>query len=383
MRRDRKKIKVLQAVGMMNRGGAESFLMNVFRHIDREKIELHFLTHSQGIGAYDREIRELGGTLYFLPSLGTLGYARYVMALRRFMLGNGPFDIVHSHLDWQGGAIALAARTAGVKRVIVHSHSSSWQKPDTLVYNLLHRFNRFLVASFAHEGWACSDEAGVFLFSKGFLSSGRYRKIRNAIDLDGYAALTRDGAIAMRHSLDIPDKTLVLGHVGSFSEPKNHTFLVKLAVQLKGMSWDFRLVLVGDGALRNTIHGLVESSGVSAQVIFTGLRDDIPEWMNMFDVFLFPSLFEGLGIVVIEAQAAGIPCIVSEHVPGEVDMGLGLVQRQPLDSIEHWTVASEDSRRRRRLDQSEVLRQIANRGYSIRESIKDIAGLYESISASG
>jgi glycosyltransferase involved in cell wall biosynthesis len=179
------------------------------------------------------------------------------------------------------------------------------------------------------------------------------------------------------------NETLALGHVGSFSEPKNHTFLVKLAVQLKGMSWDFRLVLVGDGALRNTIHGLVESSGVSAQVIFTGLRDDIPEWMNMFDVFLFPSLFEGLGIVVIEAQAAGIPCIVSEHVPGEVDMGLGLVQRQPLDSIEHWTVASEDSRRRRRLDQSEVLRQIANRGYSIRESIKDIAGLYESISASG
>jgi glycosyltransferase EpsF len=191
-------VRILHAVGMMNRGGSETMLMNIFRHIDRDKFQFFFLTHSRDTGAYDEEITKLGGVIFSLPSLGTLGFVRYMAALRRFIRDHGPFDIVHSHLDWQGGAIAAAARLAGVKSVIVHSHSSSWHKPDALLYNLLHRFNRFLIAAYASEGWACSPEAGQFLFSKRLFAGGHYRTIRNAIDLDRYRNLTQESASTMR-----------------------------------------------------------------------------------------------------------------------------------------------------------------------------------------
>ena len=116
-----KSVRILHTVGMMNRGGAETMLMNIFRHINRDKFTFFFLVHSPDTGAYDREIRQLGGTLYYLPSLGTVGFTRYIVNLYRFILRSGPYDIVHSHLDWQGGAIAVAAKLAGMKTIIVHS----------------------------------------------------------------------------------------------------------------------------------------------------------------------------------------------------------------------------------------------------------------------
>lgn len=364
---------------MMNRGGSEAMLMNIFRHIDRDKFKFFFLTHLPDAGAYDEEIKQLGGTFFFIPSLGTLGYARYITTLYRFIREKGPFDIVHSHLDWQGGAIAVAARLAGVKNIIVHSHSSSWRKPDTLPYNMLHRFNRFLIASCASECWACSQEAGEFLFSQRLFKRGKYRKIRNAIDLDLYKNLTQESALRMRQILGIPEKTLVLGHVGSFLKSKNQVFLIQIAVQLKKTNWDFRLVLVGDGAMRQEIEDLVTTHGLSEQVLFFGLRGDIPECMNMFDAFLFPSLYEGLGIAAIEAQAAGLPCLVSEYIPREVDMGLGLVSYLPLKSVERWIAALEDVRSRRCHLRSQIDEQITIKGYNIRESVNEITSLYELI----
>jgi glycosyltransferase EpsF len=373
----KKKIRILHAVGMMNRGGAETMLMNIFRSIDRDRFEFAFITHSLETGAYDHEIKQLGGTIHYIPSLGTLGYLRYIMTLRRFILDKGPFDIVHSHLDWQGGAIAAAARFAGVKNIIVHSHSSSWQKPDTLLYRLLHSFNRFIINAFASEGWACSQEAGEFLFSKRFLESGKFRKIRNAIDLDRYRCLNKDSAILMRRTFGIPEGTLVLGHVGSFSKPKNHRFLIQIASELKNKSMDFRLLFVGDGILRKEVTGLVNSYKLDEQVIFLGLRDDIPECMNMFDAFLFPSLFEGLGIAAVEAQAAGIPCLVSERVPHEIDMGLQLVEHLSLSSKEQWIAAIANIKKRRCVDRALIDEKIIANGYNIHQSITEITSLYE------
>jgi glycosyltransferase EpsF len=376
---NKKIFRILHAIGMMNRGGSETMLMNIFRHIDRDKFKFFFLTHSSDIGAYDKEIKQLGGTLFSLPSLGTLGYARYITTLCRFIREKGPFDIVHSHLDWQGGAIAVAAKLTGIKSIIVHSDSSSWEKPDTLLYNLLHKFNRFLIASCASEGWACSQEAGEFLFSKRLIKSGRYKKIRNAIDLDWCKNLTQESALMMRQAYGIPEKTLVFGHVGSFSKPKNQTFLIQIATQLKKKNWDFRFVLVGDGIMRQEIADLTNALGLSAYVVFLGMRDDVTECMNMFDAFLLPSLFEGLGIVAIEAQAVGIPCFVSEHVPQEVDMGLHLVEYLPLDSIERWIDALVDIKARRCHNRSQIDEQITTNGYNIRESIKEIMSLYQTI----
>jgi len=376
MKERAKSVRILQAVGMMNRGGAETMLMTMFRHINRDEFEFIFLTHSDAVGAYDQEILNLGGKLHSIHSLGTLGYTGYFISLRRFILNNGPFDVVHSHLDWQGGVIALAAKSAGVKKIIVHSHSSSWEKPNTFIYRLLHTFNRFLIVLCADEGWACSREAGEFLFWKRFFRNGKYKKIPNAIDLDLYSKLTIDKANAMRRTFGIPAQMLVFGQVASFSWLKNQTYLIELATELKKKKWNFRIVFVGDGAMRQEVEDLASARRVSSEILFLGLRDDIPECMNMFDALLLPSVFEGLGIVAIEAQAAGIPCLVSARVPQEVDMDLGLVHHLPLESPDQWIASLENVKGRRCFDRSRINNSITARGYSIRESIGEIERLY-------
>ena len=376
MKEDAKSVRILQAVGTMNRGGAETMLMTIFRHINPDGFKFIFLTHSDAVGAYDEEILRLGGKLYSIRSLGTLGYIGYFKTLRRFILANGPFDVVHSHLDWQGGVIALAAKSAGVKKIIVHSHSSSWEKPNTFIYRLLHTFNRFLIALCADEGWACSREAGEFLFWKRFFRKGKYRKIPNAIDLDLYSKLTVDKANAMRKTFGIPAQALVFGHVASFSWLKNQKYLIELATELKKKNWNFRIVFVGDGAMRQEVEELASARQVSGETLFLGLREDIPECMNMFDALLLPSVFEGLGIVAIEAQAAGIPCLVSDRVPREVDMDLGLVRHLPLDSPADWITSLENIKDRRCKDRSRINNRITAKGYSIDESIGEIEGLY-------
>jgi glycosyltransferase EpsF len=379
MPKNKQRIRLLHAVGMMNRGGAETMIMNIFRNIDREKYEFNFLTHSSESGAFDEEIKKLGGTIYSLPSLGTLGYVRYVIYLFCFIKANGPFDIIHSHLDWQGGAIAVAARLAGVKKIIVHSHSSSWQKPYTLPYRLLYRFSRLGIALFASNGWACSQSAGEFLFPKRWIYNGKYQKIPNAIDLAAYKNLNADTTKEMRKRLDISEQTIIYGHVGSFSRPKNHEFLLELASWLKMRNWDFCFVFIGDGALRGKIQSQVNDKNLGKQIKFLGIQENIPECMNFFDVFLFPSLFEGLGIAVVEAQAAGIPCFVSNRVPYDVDMQLDLVEYLPIDSVEPWIEALTNAKIRRCYDRLKIEQQITNMGFNVRDSVKEVANLYDAI----
>lgn len=367
-------LKVLHCVGKMNCGGAETMLMNIYRHIDKSKLQFDFLVHQEGDGYYDVEIKKQGGKIYFIPSQGNLGIVGYVKALCHFLKEQGPFDVVHSHMDWQGGLIALAARLAGVKRVIVHAHTTKLMN-NKIMYKILLRLQKLCIATFATDYWACSKTAGRFLFYKGLCRKERIKVIPNAIDLECYKSLKQD---QLKEKLGISQDTLLIGHVGSLSPIKNQLFLVNLAIKLKEVGIDFKLLLVGTGgqSYEQQIIEVIKENELEEKVILLGRRKDIPDIMGALDLFVMPSLFEGLGIAVVEAQAAGTPCLVSEQVPKEVDMGLELVRWLSINEIDTWVKAIKAHKASYKVKEEDCQKALTRQGYNIIESVKNIEALY-------
>jgi len=369
-------IRVLHVVGTMDRGGAESMLMEVLRRLDPKRVRCDVLAHGTRPGAYDPELARLGIPVRRLPSLGRLGYPRYLSTLAGFLRSEGPFDAVHSHLDWQGGAIAAAARLAGVRTVVVHSHAASWSRPRGLVESLHLAFCRLLVRSFATDAWACSPQAGAFLFDRRTIRSGRLRVVPNAIDLERFAPVGPAEIALRRARIGLPPDGLWLGHVGSLSAVKNQSFLLDLARRLADRGEAVRLVLVGEGPDRDVLSTRARALGLERQVLLAGSRADVPDVLAALDVFVFPSRSEGLGIAVVEAQAAGIPSIASIAVPPEADMGLDLLERRPLEAAS-WVAAVDRARGRRRHDREAIAAAITARGYDARRNAAEVAALWE------
>ncbi|MEG0087019.1 MAG: glycosyltransferase, partial [Niameybacter sp.] len=290
-----KKVRVLHCIGKMNCGGAETMLMNLYRHIDRDQVQFDFLVHSEGEGYYDEEIYKLGGHIYQIPSQGTLGIVGYVKQLKIFLKETGPFDVVHSHLDWQGGLIALAARLANVKNIVVHAHTSKLMNKH-LVYQVLLRIQKVCIAICATDYWGCSKEANTFLFYRYLCKKQKVKVIPNAIDLTLYKSINR---VQTREELGIASETLLIGHVGSFSSFKNQLFLIEVAKKLRELRVNFKFLLVGEGQenYKKQVREQIEQEGLEDYVQLLGLRQDVPNIMSTLDLFLLPSLFEGLGIV--------------------------------------------------------------------------------------
>lgn len=370
----KEKVRVLHCIGKMNCGGAETMVMNLYRHIDTQKVHFDFLAHAEGEGYYDAEIEEHGGQIYHIPSQGTLGPRAYVRRLKRFLQEEGPFDVVHSHLDWQGGFIALAAKLAGVKKIVVHSHTSKLMN-QSLVYQLLLRIQKLCIAWCATDYWACSGEAANFLFSSRLRNRAEQTVIPNAIALECYNGLDKD---QLRKHLEIAERTLLIGQVGSLSTFKNQLFTLKLAKELKERGLDFKILLVGIGGedYTHTIQNQIQQDGLEDQVQMMGLREDIPEIMTSLDVLLLPSLFEGLGIVAIEAQAAGTPCLVSEGVPRAIDMGIGLVTYLSLEEPIKWIEQLSLYKIKQVSDLGHVHEAIRKRHYDIEEVAHSVECIY-------
>ncbi len=370
-------IKVLHCVGKMNCGGAETMVMNLYRQIDRNKVNFNFLVHTQEKGYYDDEILELGGRIYHIGSQGSLGIRGYIHTLTRFLKEEGHFDVVHSHMDWQGGFIALAAKRAGVRKVIVHAHTSKLMNKH-IIYKFLLLIQKLCIARYATDYLACSKSAEHFLFYKGLCPKEKRIIFPNAIDLLAYQAIDRK---AVRKELQIEEHTLLIGHIGSFSSFKNQLFLIKIAKKLQEDCLDFKMLLIGGGQenYKKQVIQVIRDNQLQERVEVLDVRNDIPCMMYALDLFVLPSLFEGLGIVAIEAQAAGTPCIVSEGVPKDIDMGLGLVSWVSLEREDKWIEKIEKMGIKEKVDEEICYQAITQKGYNILESTKQIQDLYTSI----
>ncbi|MDQ1000334.1 glycosyltransferase EpsF [Neobacillus niacini] len=369
--------RILHVVSSMNRGGAETMIMNLYRQIDRTKIQFDFVSHVTDKSAYDDEILSLGGRIYKIPSLGHSGPVSYTKNLCNILKKNGPFTAVHAHTDFQTGFAALAARLSGVKVRICHSHNTAWKPNLRMRDNVLFWFCKQLISSNATSYCACGDEAARFLFSDYVYNSGQVRYLQNGIDLELFKQYYDADRQHIRAQFGISDDTILIGHVGRFYEQKNHVFIVNLAEKMKKRGLNFKIFLVGDGPLRSDIEKRVVNKGLDNHFKFLGVRDDVPMLMRIFDVFILPSLFEGLPVVLVESQAIGTPCLVSDVVTDEADLGLGLIVKRKLNEpLEKWITEILNINKLKRPIWEKIHMNLSKRGYNVQDNIVILDDLY-------
>lgn len=364
MRERKEPIRVLQVVTNMDRGGLETMLMNYYRHVDRESVQFDFLTHRADQAAYDDEIKALGGRIYHLPRL--IPWSRsYGKALNRFFAQHPEYQIVHVHQDCLSSVILQEAKKCGVPVRIAHSHNADQDK------NLKYPIKLFYMRSiprYATDLMACSQKAGEWMFR-----GAPFTVLHNAIDAAAYSfdVSKRED---VRRRLKIPEEALVLGHVGRFMPQKNHEFLLDIFSAAARKEANARLLLIGDGDLRAKIEAKAQQLGLSDRVIFTGVRADVPDLLQAMDLFVLPSLYEGLGIAAVEAQASGLPCVISDRVPNECMVTRGLVTEMCLsDTPEQW---AEHILSRRNAERTDRYEEVSASGYDIVDSAKRLEQFY-------
>ncbi len=349
-------VRILHVFSVMDAGGAETLMMNVYRHINKEKFQFDFVVHTNKRGFYDDEIQALGGKIYRVPAFTGINYLPYQKAWRHLLASvQGKYQIIHSHVRSTASIYLKIARELGTITVS-HSHSTSSGKGlSAVVKQILQK--KLPVRS--DYRFACSEKAGEWLF-------GRYdfKVVKNAIDAKQYA-FSPSVREKMRGELCVSDR-YVVGHIGSFRDAKNHPFLVDIFHKIHRKRPDSILLLIGDGMNRPAIEKEVERLGLTDAVFFLGVRADIPNLIQAMDVFLFPSLYEGLGTVLIEVQANGLCAITSDVIPKEVDMGLGILTFVRLDEPPGlWADLALEAKRTR----EEATTQIKNNGYDVTEMV--------------
>ncbi|MEN8399846.1 glycosyltransferase family 1 protein [Acinetobacter towneri] len=311
--------KVLHVLGRMDAGGVETWLVNLLKNTDRSLIEHDFLLLRSGKGFYDEEIIKNGGSLnYCTKNSNPLLFS---LKLYKYLRQSKP-DIVHSHVYTFSGLVLLIAFLANIKVRISHSHNDMLAKESksSFIKKIYLKLMKKLIDIFATDKIAVSEFAAQSLYGENWKSKN-IKIMPCTIDLSKFDKKYENKNL--RAELGIPESALVLGHVGSFTEQKNHNFLIDVFFEVYKRNPNALLVLVGDGQLKPQIEEKVKKLGLSSSVLFLGLRKDVPIlMMSVFDVFVFPSLWEGLGLVAVEAQSAGLLCIASKNVPKEADVGL-------------------------------------------------------------
>ncbi|MDE5802941.1 MAG: glycosyltransferase [Lachnospiraceae bacterium] len=305
-------IRILHVLGGLSLGGAESRIMDLYRSTDRQKMQFDFLVHSSEKEHFDEEIEALGGRIYRVPRFKVYNWFSYKRALKRFFAQHREFRAVHGHMTSTAAIYLPIAKKAGVPIVIGHARSAG--VADGLK-GLLTKWLRRPLKHRADYCLACSKEAGEAVYGKKWVASGRVEVVPNAIDAAKYV-YDENVRNEMRKELGLSDK-LVIGHVGSFREAKNHVFLIQIFAEIYKKRKDAVLLLLGDGALRETIEKQVSEAGLTQAVRFLGNQAKVSPYYQAMDYLVFPSLYEGLPGTVIEAQAAGLRCLVSDAVTKE------------------------------------------------------------------
>jgi glycosyltransferase involved in cell wall biosynthesis len=367
-------LRVLHVIGAMKREGAQTWLMTVLRGIDRERFRFDFLVHSSQPAAYDDEIVAMGSRI--IPCPYSERYLRYAREFRRILRQEGPYEVVHTHVHHFSGYVLQLAAKENVPVRIAHCHNTSDSKQDTFSRRMYRRKMKRSIRSYATAGIAASREAAEALFGPGWQGDARWRVIHYGIDLPRFTK--RVDSQPMRRSLGIPPRGQVVGHVGRFDEQKNHVFFVEVAREVARQLPNTWFVLVGDGPLRPDIQALVRARGVEDRFIFTGTRPDVAQLMlGAMDVFVFPSLYEGLGLVLIEAQAAGLACVTSDGVPEEAIVIPELVWRLPLEvRIAEWAQAVITCLASAPYDKQLAVQKVAESDFNIERTLPRLASIY-------
>ncbi len=370
-------IRILHVVGGMNRGGIETWLMHVLRHIDRDRFQMDFLVHTDQPCPYDDEVRSLGSKI--IPCLDPAKPWLYGRNFKQILREYGPYDIVHSHVHHFSGYVLRLAKQAGIVVRIAQSHNdtSSVQTKAGWKQRLYLSLTEWWVNRYATIGLGVSYKAAASLFGSAWSTDPRRQILYYGIDLNPFKSPI--DSVAIRTELGLPADAFAIGHVGRFTEQKNHLFLLEIVAEIAKQEPRMHLLMIGDGSLRSEIEQKVIQLGLTDRIIFTGLRPDVPQLMvGAMDVFLLPSLHEGLPLVLLEAQAAGLPCIFSDVITEEVDIVNNLVRRISLSrSASAWAKEVLAARGNSSVSKLDALQILEKSPFCIEMSVKNLKKIYE------
>lgn len=330
-------IKVLYFVDRMLRGGIQSLVIDWTSRFDKSKIHVDFLLLDDG-KEYELEqtLKDLGCTVYKLRGIWVktpIDFIKYKHAVRDFFKEHHDYKVVHMHSSSKNYMILKYAKKYGIPIRIAHSHNIDFQTKNPLKKLIGNLFKKPLI-KYATDYFACSKIAGEWLFGKDIVESDKFKVIHNAIDYNKFK-YDENVREEIRKELALIDSDVVIGHVGRFAAQKNHDFLLEIFMELCKKSNKYKLLLVGKGELEDKIYEKVKKNNLESRVIFAGFRNDAYKLFNAMDIFCFPSLFEGLGLVLVEAQANGLPCFATERtIPKEVHINSNL-KFLPLEK-EKW-----------------------------------------------
>lgn len=372
-------MRVLRIVSVMNKGGIETQIMNIYRKIDRTRFQFDFLVTREESGIYDAEIRALGGRIFQIPSVRESGLFKFTKNCDMFFKKHPEYKIVHCHMNTWAGLFLNVARRNKVPVRIAQSHSAQQRaNSERGIKGMMEdRFKatmKRLIPFGATHFWACGNDAGKWLYGER-IAETNMQIVPNAKELEMFRYDVKKRTLA-RNSLGLSPNDLVVGHVGSFTRVKNHRFIIEVFRELHMLREGSRLVLVGEGPLQPVIRQQVSQLGLEDKVVFLGTRNDVHVLLSAFDVMLFPSLFEGMPNVLIEAQASALPCVISSEITPEIDFDMGLVDFLPLTyTPEKWA--------RRLLEKSCVnrkkvsIKNLVDRGYDLQTLVNWLEEFYE------
>lgn len=340
-------IRILHVVGIMNYGGAETLIMNWYRNIDRTKYQFDFLVHTNEEGAYDQEILELGGNIYSVPKFKVWNYFRYKKQIKLHFKQHPEHAIIHGHIRSTASIYAKIAKKFNCK-TIVHSHSTSERKGLKRYIKLLLERN---ITDNSDVLLACSKASGEWLFRDRY-----FEVLPNVIDCDKFLFHSKIKN-ETRDKLNLDDENIVIGNVGRYTYEKNHAFLIDLFSKIVSVNDQYRLLLIGKGPLKKQIEELANNKNIHDKIVFIEETNKIESYLMCMDIFLFPSIFEGLGMAAIEAQASGLPTICSDNVPRETEL-TNIIEYKELN-INSWIktlLSIKRNTRKDRIDNNKLVK---------------------------
>ena len=360
--------RLLCIIGGMNAGGAETFLMKMYRQFDRKKYQMDFVVSIKEKGFYDDEILSLGGKIYYISSKSN-GFIKNFNSIKNLVKAEH-YHYVMRVSQHSLSALELFAAKLGGANIRIFRSSNSNTTTGVGIDVLLHKLCSFMPRLFANIKIAPSTEAAEFMFGKNCIKKGKAILLHNAIDLNVYK-YQYEARQKIRTDFGLNDK-IIIGHIGRLNHQKNHSFLIDVFATFYKKHSNARLLLIGTGELENKIRSKVNNLGLNDAVIFTGVRSDIPQLLSAMDVFVFPSLYEGMPNTVIEAQANGLPCVIADTITKEADI-TGLVRYMSLErSAEEWAAAVDEQMSMGRKDTRQAF---IDAKYDINEVVKEFVSL--------
>lgn len=341
-------MRVLEIMGSLHRGGAETMIMNYYRAFDKQLCQMDFVVHARFDNDYCQEAEQMGAKIIELHRPGQIGPFRYIKELSDAVKRYGPYDAVHIHTNYQAFLSIIAAYFAGIRKIFVHSHTAKYS--GTWIY-----INRYVMKVFGVKRLACGRAAGNAFFGR-----EPYIIINNAIDIKKYKEIDNKNYTKIKH--ETFGKQYVLGHLGRFVEAKNHSFMLNVMERLVQIRKDIVLALYGDGEDRTKIEELAKAKGLENYVQFMGVTNDVITAYRTMDLFLLPSLYEGFPVTLVEFQLSGISGLVSDCVSDECDLQAGLVTYLPLKE-DRWV--------------AKILEKIENRQYAVKHVASDVLNQFD------